>query len=132
MIDNDVPLIAYIYVGISSLVLAYMTYRDESGTSINELKTAPPSSISVLPSFMSGESESKASSQTSILPSFMTGETNTSSTEPSVTQPENRPPIETVQQKDMMKLGGKKKKTKSNHKKTKNNKTKSNTKHSKK
>ena len=103
--NTEIPFIAYIYLGITSVVLAYVTYFDESQSEKTEDTN---STQTLLPSFIEPSSENNTNSNSneskSILPSFLSPNTNN----------ENETKI----------VGGKKK-TKTNHKK-KNNKSKKN------
>jgi transcription elongation factor len=134
MIDNDVPLIAYIYVGITSLVLAYVTYNDETNRASGATKS--DSSTPILPAFLtgatSGQANSSTSSSGSILPAFMTGESKPAAAPPasSGTPPSNSNNsilpsfMQTGQNSQGAVRGGKKKHTKGTHKKQKSNKSK--------
>ena len=131
MIDNDIPLIAYIYVGITSLVLAYVTYNDETNRDAGKYKSE--TNTPILPAFLTGASENQtpngSSSNTgsgSILPAFMTGESKPASpSAPSApaTGSSILPSFMQTDQQGVVK-GGKRKQTKGINKKSKSNKSK--------
>jgi hypothetical protein len=132
MIDNDIPLIAYIYVGITSLVLAYVTYNDETNRSDGKYKS--DTNTPILPAFLTGASENQTPNGSSanagsgsILPAFMTGESKPASpSEPSApaTGSSILPSFMQTGQPQPVVKGGKRKQTKGINKKSKSNKSK--------
>lgn len=137
MLDNDIPLIAYIYVGITSLVLAYVTYNDETKRADGNYKS--DTSTPILPAFLTGSKENETpngstENKGSILPAFLTGESKPA--EPSSSS-NNAPAsnntgsilpsfMQTGQNSQGAVRGGKRKKTKGVQKKSKSNKSKKN------
>ena len=75
--NTEIPFIAYIYLGITSVVLAYVTYFDESQSEKTEDTN---STQTLLPSFIEPSSENNTNSNSneskSILPSFLSPNTN--------------------------------------------------------
>jgi len=124
MIDNDVPLIAYIYVGITSLVLAYVTYNDETNRASGATKS--DSSTPILPAFLTGASSGQSNSSSgSILPAA--SPPASSGTPPSNSTSSILPSfMQTGQNSQGAVRGGKRKHTKGIHKKPKSNKSKKN------
>lgn len=137
MIDTDIPLIAYVYVGVTSLVLAYVTYNDETNRASGTNKSE--SSTPILPSFLTGaastqsdgSSSDASSSKGSILPEFLTGPPGESDKASSTNDTGSILPsfMQTSQNSQPPVVRGGRKKTKSSHKKSnksKSNKSKSN------
>ena len=138
MIDNDIPLIAYIYVGITSLVLAYVTYNDESNRAAGITKS--DTSTPILPAFFTGSTNtqgsptpSPATTTGSILPAFMTGESKPAAPQASSGAPASNNTgsilpsfMQTGQNSQGAVRGGKRKQTKGVQKKPKLNKSKKN------
>ena len=136
MIDNDIPLIAYIYVGITSLVLAYVTYNDESNRAAGITKS--DTSTPILPAFFTGATNTQGTpapspSTGSILPAFMTGESKPDASQASSGAPASNNTgsilpsfMQTGQNAQGAVRGGKRKHTKVVQKKPKSNKSKKN------
>jgi len=115
MNDVNVPLLAYIFVSITSLVLAYVTYNDETDN-----KTDNNNAISKL------SEQPKPTEQSSMLPNFMQ-----TTEDKQVEQPKEQPSMlpnfmQSSDQKppEQQKVGGKSKKkiSKSNKSKSKRSK----------
>lgn len=110
MYETEVPLLAYIYVGITSLVLAYVSYIDDikvvSTPSLSNISLLPNVS-SITPSFMdfSKSKEEEKNSGNTVVSSI----TSYLPTIPNI--PIAQPLINTPEQ-SATKIGGKKRKTK--------------------
>ena len=134
MRDTPIPIIAYVMVGITSAVLAYVTYYDNSvpGQENNSIEsnitptagvlTSASAMLPVLPAFITGKKEENPNEELPLVEAKV--EENIEKEEPNEATDENQEPLPQAQQ-----VGGKKsKKNKTkNHKhikKDKNNKTK--------
>lgn len=121
MNDVNVPLLAYIFVSITSLVLAYVTYNDETDNSSDNKNAI--SNLSEQP---------KATEQSSMLPNFMQS-TEEKQMEQPKEQPKEQPSMlpnfmQSSNQKppEQQKVGGKSKKKMSKSKKSKSKRSKKN------
>ena len=115
MNGENIPLLAYFFVGVTSLVLAYVTYEDE---------------INKIPGQIKQSVDSTTSSASSTLSSLTSGLSNplssSSSTDNNTTALTTLNPLAVNEEKPSNISGGKKKhkKTKRHHSKPKHNKTK--------
>lgn len=141
MNDVNVPLLAYVFVSITSLVLAYVTYNDETANNsdnknaISNLseEPKPAEQTSMLPNFMQSTDEKQLEQpkeQPSMLPNFMQSTEEKPSQQPTTTEQPSMLPnfMQSSDQKppEQQKVGGKSKKKRLKSKKSKSKKSKKN------